>query len=199
MPNLTTHRIDQALEPVMGWFDASALYKTADRSADVDATVPFNSGRVVALGSDKKFHAGAKQLQMPVFLWSHERDADVTVGSNNDTVVKGWRGFPEGPLSGLVATGGFEFETTEYHQDTGVTYAPNDPLHAPTEDQITGADKSAAGKLFNAKHWPGGSSAALTLYTDQILGIVSDFGAGRNYNRVNVLRFWSVFLPGATG
>jgi hypothetical protein len=94
-----------------------------------------------------------------------------------------------------AAVGAYEFQTTEFDQTDGVVYAPNDALHSPTEAQITGSDKSAAGFLFNKRNWPGGNNGAITQYVDHVCGIVSR-GAVANHHRQQVITFWPVWLPG---
>ena len=97
-------------------------------------------------------------------------------------------------MSGLVAVMGLELETTEFDQT--VTYAYNDILHSPTDDQITGAtQKLQAGMLFKTKNWGGGGGGALTLYPDAICGVVSIPMYVNSLNQ-NALAFWPVFLPG---
>jgi hypothetical protein len=90
-------------------------------------------------------------------------------------------------MSGLVATGGYELQTTEFN--TALTYVPNDALTC-----------SAAGVLTNA---------AITPYTTPIVGVCSWHNnedqqqspkatgpVGTNAHGVTTLSFWPVYLPG---
>jgi hypothetical protein len=81
-----------------------------------------------------------------------------------------------GVMSAVVATGGFEIETTEYV--TTSTYHPNDLLRP-----ATGADK---GKVTPCTTSP---------YKNQnICGVVSVGSATNEYSK-STLRFWTVYLP----
>jgi hypothetical protein len=132
---------------------------------------------------------------MPIFLWNGSDHPDVyNDGTSPTTSTVHWIGVsPTGVMSGLVATGGYELQTTEYN--TALTYLVNQPLTA-----------SATGVLTNA---------AVTVYTTWICGICSSFSqgdnqqagdvqtaspgspVGRNAHGVDVLTFWSYFLPGS--
>ncbi len=88
---------------------------------------------------------------------------------------------PTGVLSGLVATGGYEIDSTEY--DTTKTYAPGDLLTAVASDSVL----ATGGVLTNA---------SAVQFVNPICGVVSS-GAHTNHNGVPTLSFWSVWLPGA--
>ena len=83
-----------------------------------------------------------------------------------------------GYMSALVATGGYEIETTEYV--SGSTYHPNDLLKAST---------GTAGLVDLAGVSP---YAAVP-----VVGCVST-GVYANKEGKNVLRFWPMFLPAGT-
>ena len=166
---------------------APIRYVAPAASTDVAGLI---TGRCAHLNASKQFELGAKILEMPIFLYKGATSLDVSTSSAN---TFGAQVFPTGHLMGLVATGGFEFETTEF--DTSDTsYAPNDPLHSPTMDQCS-SNTAQAGLLYKHKNWTGGGGGTLTLYTDLICGIVSS-GTYTNKYRVAVLAFWSVYLPG---
>lgn len=186
-----------AIDFLKGWPSQTAVDHVAKLSTNVTlARVP--SGRVVHLNASHEFELGAKGTQVAIFTIPASDDYDVANPGNGDTDPYGWTSVaPGGNMSGLAATGSFELATTEFEVASGVTYNPNDLLHSPTEDQITGSDKSVAGKLFKRKGWPGGSNAALVLYTDSICAVVSR-GAYANHYRRNVLAFWPVYLPSAS-
>ena len=99
--------------------------------------------------------------------------------------------FPKGVAVGLVATGGYELQTTEYN--TALSYAPNQLL-------TTMSTSGNEGKLTNA---------SVTQYTTWVCGVTS-FGTPKrtidtaptgpvtaNAYKVPVLTFWSFFLPAA--
>lgn len=152
---------------------------------------PVYAGRVVHLNSDGAFELGAVDMQMPIFLIQSSNSPDVSnPGGTHYTA-----GLPNLKMSGNVATGGFELSSTEF--PTGVTFAPGDLLHAPTEAEIVGSDKSAAGKLHKAKTWPGGSGA-LVYPKDNICGIVSQ-ALSTDMNGQSVVKFWSTYTPGNSG
>ncbi len=181
---------EHALDHLKGWPSPSAIDAVAKKSANVTLD-PVYGGRVAHRNASNEFELGAKNHQMPIFLIQGSDSFDVSnPGGNNWFAIA-----PAGHMSGLVATGAYELETTEYDQTTGVTYAANDLLHSPTEDQITGTDKTAAGKLFKRKGWPGGSNAALVLYTDSICAIVST-GTRVNEHRQHVLAFYPFLICG---
>ena len=164
----------------------------------------FNNGVPIPV-----FEMGASVTQMPIFLRNGTSGYDTTnpgvpagtplggsggvAGSPGSGVVPAWVSVrPTGKLSGLVATGGFELETTEF--DTAQTYAVNDPLRA-----VTSNTNANAGKLTNKGNTgagnPGFTASAFTVYTDTVVGIVSR-GKYVNKRGKQALAFWSFFLPG---
>ncbi len=192
-----------AIDFLKGWPSPSAVDKTAALSSNV--TGKALSGRCVHLNSSGQFELGAVGTQMPIFLIPASTDYDVSNPAPVGSLYTWTALLPAGVLGGLVAVGSYELETTEY--DTGSTFHCNDPLHSPVEAEITGADKSQAGMLYNAKKWTGGSSAAIAAYTNNICGIVSGgnihsdtptTGVRVNQLKANVLPFWPYFLPGSS-
>jgi hypothetical protein len=87
---------------------------------------------------------------------------------------------PAGILSGLVAIGGYELETTEF--DSVQTYLPNEPLRAVRSDSAANA-----GTLTNQ---------GVVLYTNLVCAVVSR-GKRTNHHGKTVLSFWPVYLPGS--
>jgi hypothetical protein len=146
------------------------------------------------------FEMGANLTKMAIFLWPSHSDFDVSnPGVPAGTVLGGttanppgwvpWR--PTGKLVGLVATGGYELETTEF--DTAQTYVINQTLRA-----VTSNTDANAGKLTNQNASGGqgfASPGVNVVYTDSIVGVVSR-GAYTNSNGRSVLAFWPVYLPG---
>lgn len=148
-----------------------AVYAVGGRCVHVDPTAGT-------------FKLGCTGVQMPLFLIHGPTAFDVA----NDGGTAWQAGFPKGDIAAVVATGGFELDTTEF--DTASTFHPNDLLKSPDTSQITpGAGVADAGRLYNAKKWAGGGNGALTLYTDTSVGLVSR-GTRVNDHRVNVLSFW---------
>jgi hypothetical protein len=182
------------LNYLKGWFEAAALDFAAKLSSTVDNTATPYGGRVLHLNSSGAFEMGAKGIQMPIFAHQGWLENDVANYGGAATSPYGWQSIaPTGVQSGLVAKGAYELATTEFYQADGVAYAPNDLLKAPTEDQITGADKSAAGMLFGRKYWPGGGNATFTLGTDSFCGQVSRGIMPPEYNhRTPALALWPI-------
>jgi hypothetical protein len=189
-----TMYFQHALDWLKGWPSPTAVDFSAKISALVTSTRVYG-GRVAHVNDSQQFEMGHSGGQMPMFLIQGLGDFDVTNASAAGAL--GWTAIsPIGNMSALVAVGSYELQTTEFDQTS--TYHASDPLHAPTEAQITGVDKSAAGLLYNARNWPGGSHAALAYGTDSICAVVSR-GAGVNANRQNVLSFWPYFYPAPAG
>ena len=191
---------EEALTPIKGWFDEAALDIEGTLSADVEYAVP--GGRVLhvnavnAVGKKQvpEFKTGVEGTAMAIFAIQASDAFDV---SNPGVTAKG--NFvhqaiaPTGIMSGLVATGAYELQTTEF--DTTNTYAPNDLLTAEDDD----IDRTVGGLLSNENAggtpltvpWAGGGT------THAICGVVSR-GVFNNEHGVSALHFWPVYLPGTT-
>lgn len=186
----TTYDYTHALNELKGWPFGSVL----DFRAKLDTAVTGNAyaGRVVHVDATSgAFQLGAKITQMPIFLRKSSTAFDVSNSSGNDWTAVA----PVGWMTGLVATGGYELQTTEYATADAASMVPNAILHAPTEDQCTAAGGVAlAGQLHATKSYASGGGS-LTLYTDLVCGVVSRAVAKNNYG-VNVVSFWPVYLPG---
>lgn len=189
MPGQVAQMFEQALDAIKGWFHLSAL----DKSAPLEPTLltgatSVPAGRVAHLNNSGQFELGGSGTQMPIFLWNGKDHPDVyNDGTSPVTSVVHWYGIsPTGVMSGLVATGGYELQTTEY--DSTLTYTPNQFLTA-----------SATGVLTNA---------SVSTYVTWICGLTSwhvqgkqqDAAAtspeGTNAHGVSTLTFWTYFLPG---
>jgi hypothetical protein len=187
-----TQMFTHALDHLKGWPSPSAVDFVAKLSANVTVPDSAYGGRVVHLNNSKEFELGAKVTQMPIFLIQGSNEFDVANPGDGASSPHGWTAIaPAGWMSGLVAIGAYELETTEFKTDD--TYNPNDILHSPTEDQVS--TKTDAGKLFRVKNWSGGGGGAFTVGTDLICGVVSR-GKKLNHHRVSVLSFWPVYIPG---
>jgi len=190
MPGQVPQMFEQALDTLKGWFHLSALDKSAKLAASLlDSATEVPAGRVAHINVDGEFELGGDGTQMPIFLWNGKDHPDVY---NNGTspvtdVDHWWAVAPTGVMSGLVATGGYELQTTEF--DDQQVYAPNDPLTGDADGILT--------------------NVGALQYTDWICGIASwhvqgdnqsaaaTSPVGENAHGVTVLSFWTYFLPAA--
>jgi hypothetical protein len=183
---------EHCLDELKGWPDESALDFDAFLSANVTVD-PVYGGCCVHVNQQGEFELGIGNTDMGIFLLAGSHELDVAnPGGNNWTPIA-----PTGKMSGLVATGAYELETTEFYQTgTGTPqYPPGTLLTSPTEAMVTtGTDKSAAGQLFSSRSWPGGSAAAIAPATDAICAVTSRMNH-INHNRVWVVSFWPVYCP----
>jgi len=174
-----------------GWWDMHALDFDAPLSSNVTID-PVYGGTCVHVNAAGAFELGHIRAKMPIFLIQGSQEHDVANPGGNEWYAAS----PTGKQSGLVATGGYELETTEFYNPGNVAYVPGDCLHAPTEGQInTTPGKVFAGKLFKARSWAGGSAAVIYPTTDSVCGIVSRANHV-NHHRVPVLSFWPVWAWG---
>lgn len=174
---------DHTLDAVKGWFHMAALDFTAKLSASETGSAYVFAGRVVHLDSSGEFRLGCTGSQMAIFLLQNNTDSDV----NNAGGGVWYPIAPAGNLTGLVAKGAYELETTEF--DNTQTYYPNDYLRCDT------ASAEVAGKLTN--------SGVRTLENagsnpTAIVGVVSRPARKRQSDRNYVLSFWPVYKPGKT-
>ena len=170
---------EHGLDVAKGWFEPSALDFSAKLSDNVIFEVP--RGRVVHLNSSGEFEMGVATTEMGIFLLNGSEDFDVSnPGITPSGLFMHQAISPAGNMSGLVATGAYEIESTEFL--TSLTYAPNELLTAGSSNTV----EATGGLLTNA---------AVTLYTTPVCGVVSR-GEFTNANGVSVLAFWPVFLPG---
>lgn len=159
---------DHELNPLKGWPSPYALDKSAKIVSAVEAA-KINRGLCCSLDSNGKFVRGCPNGAMPIFAFPGGMDFDVDSDYGN---ISG------GVLSGLVATGGYELQTTEFK---GTGFVPNAVL---TADDGSG-DDADKGKL---KTTTLGSS-------DMIVGVVSGVGTPKNEHGKQFLTFWPVYLP----
>jgi hypothetical protein len=181
----TRQMFDHTLDAIKGWFHMAALDFTAKLSSNVTVDVVY-AGRCVHLNSSGEFELGCTGSQMPIFLLQNSDDNDV---SNSG----GTRWYPIGPagnITGLVAKGAYELETTEF--DSANTYAPNEYLRCKSSSNSS----TDGGLLTNASVSvleDGGSNPTA------IVGVVSRGVRKRQSDRNNVLAFWPIYKPGKTG
>lgn len=186
MPSSPSLMFEHMLDPKKGWPSPTALDYDAKISANVTFDVP--RGRVVHLNSSGEFEMGVDQTSMGIFLFPGSLDFDVqNPGTTPGGLFMHQAIAPTGKISGLVAKGGYELESTEF-DDTN-TYVPGDLLTAGTSNTVL----ATGGVLTNDGT---GSHGDVKQYVDPVCGVVS---AGRHLNEhsVPVLRFWPEWLPGA--
>lgn len=179
MATMFDHLLDVVGGPVPG--TPYALMKAA-KIASGQTAAYFLAGRVVSLDSNGDFVIGAEapaaggaSLPMPMFLVNSYNDFDVA-GDAGNIVGADSAGTNTPKLSALVATGGFEIETTEYTSATNLV--TNRPLTA-TAAQL--------GKLTVA--------TALSGTPGTIVGIASAAVAASHRGSTNlVARLWTTAL-----
>jgi len=189
---------EHALDVLKGWLPGNmgSLDYSAKLSDDVTFTVP--RGRVAHIQQDGdgsiRFHMGVSGKQMAIFLTQGAADFDVTnPGTTASGLFMHQAIAPTGVLSGIVATGGYQVETTEF--DTTRTYAPNELLTADADDTTlaTGGvlDNKNSGAVALTVPWAGGGT------TNAVCGVVCE-GKKTNCHGVSVLNLWPIYLPGTT-
>lgn len=182
---------EHALSHPKGWFQPSALDFSAKLSPNV--TIVAYGGRVVHVNAAGEFEMGIANTQMAIFLLQADTDFDV---SNPGTTPAG--NFmhqaiaPAGNMSGLVATGGYELESTEFDTVPSLAYAPNQLLTALADN----TDQDTGGVLSNDRAGAGGSTGVVRQYVDPACGVVSR-GQFKNEHNVDVLAFWPIYMPAA--
>ena len=206
MPSAVAQMFEQALDVVKGWpGDLHALDHTAKLAdALLTGVTAVPAGRVVVIDDNGEFVINRSvaggvthfRTAMPMYLWQGKNDPDVyNDGVSPVTSTQHWIGIsPTGKMSGVVATGGFEIQTTEF--DAEQTYLPNQLLTA-----------SAAGVISNQSavqftNWICGVCSSHVNADNQSvgLGVYSDPAGGpvgNNAHGVETLTFWSYFLPAA--
>ena len=164
-----------------GWWDEAALDFSAKLSANVTFDVP--GGRVVHVNAQGEFETGVGETDIAIFLIQGSDAFDV---SNPGTTPSGLfmhrAIMPGGDMSGVVATGAYEIESSEF--DTSLTYDPSDLLTATVDN----SDSTVGGVLTNVGTGGGGD---VEQYVDPVVGVVSR-GSFNNEHGVPILAFWPV-------
>jgi len=158
---------DHELNALKGWPSPYAVDKVANLYSG-DAVI---AGQVMSLEVGGSFRPGLAVDSVGIFALQNSTDFDVV--SDDGGMVGGPGGVAR--MSGLVALGAYELESTEF--DSSKTYNPNALLTSP----VPGA--ANAGRLTLGTKW-----------TDTVCGVVSD-GVVTNCSAVDVLRFWPTWLP----
>ncbi len=163
MPGTITppQMFDHELNPVKGWPSPYGLDKSGPFASDAEQAA-IKAGMVVQLDATGKFTRGCANGAMPIFAFPNGLDFDVASDKGN---ISG------GNLVGLVATGGYELETTEI---SGAGFAPNVPL---TPDATTGLVKATT--IGSA---------------DMVVGVCSGETFTNEFKKT-FLRFWPVYMP----
>ena len=183
---------EQALDTKKGWFHMAALDKSAPLGAALlAAATDVPAGRVASIDANGEFQLGngGNGTAMPIYLWNGNDHPDVLndgvspVSGNTNWVAIA----PTGIMSGLVATGGYELQTTEFDSDQ--TYAINDLLTADANGVMTNSGAVQFTSWICGVCSPHGQAAV----EDAASGI--DSPVGDNAHGVEVLNFWSYFLP----
>lgn len=182
---------EHGLNPSKGWFHLAALDHAAKVSANV--SIVIYSGRVMHLNSVGEFETGVSGTRMAIFAFPSSNDYDVSnPGMTPGGLFMHQAVSPTGVMSGLVATGGYELESTEFDRTPATPYAPNQLLTAA----VANANQTTGGVLSNDRAGAGGSSGLVRQYTDAACGVVSR-GRFNNEHGVPVVAFWPIYLPAA--
>lgn len=173
MPGTITpaQMFNHELNVVKGWPSPYAVDKTKSIKSGETLLIAGRVGHIdpvadaIAVGVPD---AAGVSAPMPLFLWPNQTDFDVASDVGNisgDHIVA------------LVATGGYELESTEF---LAGTYDPGTQL---VVHNTADADK---GKLKVSA----GIATAAT-----VVGVISDKGIYTNEFRKDMIRFWPVYLP----
>jgi hypothetical protein len=191
MPNefAPSRMTDHVLNHPKGWFDGHALDYSAKISENVDFSI--NEGRVMHLNADGEFEMGISGSQMGIFALRGSASPSVT---NPGTTAAGVRiqspAFPNGTMTGLVATGGYELESSEYLDDAITGYNPNTLLTAVANNP----DSTIGGCLTSDRAADGTGTGPVRQYQEAACGVVSQ-GTKTTEHGTSVVCFWSIYLP----
>jgi hypothetical protein len=183
------------LDELKGWPDEAALDFDAFLDGPPAVTVdPVYGGACVHVNAAGHFQLGVSGANMGIFLLQGSHELDV----NNFGGSQWYQIAPTGKMSGLVATGAFELETTEFDPSMAIgSIAPGTQMTSPTEAMITtGTDKTAAGKLFSQTNWPGAATPG-TAVAGSAMAVCAVCSRTNhlNHHRVAVVSFWPVYVP----
>ena len=183
---------DHALNFLQGYDPLHSLQNAAPMAAAV--TLEAYTGRVVHLNASGEYEMGVSGTQMGIFLIPSDSDPDVT----SPTYSRGGKFMSQAPAgrnaSGIVATGGFEIETTEFDAEPAVAYAPNQLLTA----KASNTDQATGGVLSNDRNGAGGSAGAVRAYQDAACGVVSSGVSYNEHQQRDMLSLWTIYLPASS-
>ena len=182
-----TQMFTNTLDAIKGWFHEAALDHSAGFTPgqvdNASVAITYKQGMCVSLASTGLYQLGIDGTNVAIFLLNGEEDPDVANASfagSGEWVSIG----PSGTLSGLVATGGYELETTEYVDGA---YTIGAPLKS-TMTSVANPGLLQRGTVF-LENCVGSVSKA------QVLANAN--GHVKNSHGQSVLRFWPVWSPAA--
>jgi len=188
-----TRTFDHHLEAIKGWYAEGAL----DKSMLYDTTNATNivAGRVGHLDGDGLFVPGpdAGLQAMPLFLLTSASDYDVDNAAVDPDGNSIWQGVsPSNVLTALVATGGYEVQTTEFESESeaGYTYYVNTPLTAAADGKLTPATNFGTDWIVGIC-----STHEHSDWQTKGTSVASGTPLGTNAHGKSVLTFWTYFLP----
>ncbi|GIW59057.1 MAG: hypothetical protein KatS3mg087_0123 [Patescibacteria group bacterium] len=183
---------DHTLEPVHGG-QAGPLVK--HRPIEANSLSKAYAGRVGYLDNNGNVVVGAPpaKTEMPVYILRGIESPSVYDGLGTQSTPAAW--VPGGATRAilLVATGGFEVQTTEY--DTNGTYNVNTYLTVDANGFVTPAN--LANLYAVGSPWIVGVCSVhenAQNIDDPWANATSPIG--KNANRKTVLTYWTYFLPG---
>ena len=167
--------MSEYLNPIKGWHKGIANLDFVAPKAEASPRIP--SGSVCSLTAAGEMQLGLAPNAMPLFAFNASDSYDVAApdSTNNLNDVFG------ADVLTLVATGGYELQSTQIKTGAAAGMLPNTFL---TSDNPDGAQP---GKL-----------AVATLHIDGVCGQVSRIPAV-NYLGDTVVSFWSMQLPAVLG
>ncbi len=182
---------EHCMTAVKGWFEPAALDFSAKLASAV--TLQAFGGRVVHVNDAGEFEMGVTTTKMPIFLLQADTDYDVSnPGTTGGGIFMHQAISPAGNMSGLVATGAYELETSEFDKTPTAPYTPNQLLTAKNSNTV----QATGGVVSNDRAGAGGSTGRVRQYVDAACGVVSR-GQFKNEHGVDVLAFWPIYLPAA--
>jgi hypothetical protein len=137
-----------------------------------DINMEIHEGSLISLNAEGKFVLGCpagEGFNRPMPMWSCKDIANAGVIQYGGNVFAG-------NYHGLVATGGYEIETSEF--DAAATYKVNDMLMPGEAGKVTVATGAAYGAF-------------------PVVGVVSTAVDTNRTCACKTLRFWSTFIPAA--
>lgn len=166
-----------------GWpFAGPVDIKAAFSAASLAARSPVRRGSVLHLSSTGLYELGVGILQvMPLFLFHDSNEPDViNDGGDPATDFGAWLPLvPAGEAMALVGNMALELTSSQYVTGGEITYPPNTPLTSPCLGDGEGEDDETAGKLVEG-----------VIYTDMIVGFVSQGLIPNGFGTGEVLAFW---------
>jgi hypothetical protein len=166
----------QMFDHTMIELSGRSVMHALDFSAEPAATETSLAGSVCTLNSAGKFVAGLGDSVASTVHLSHNAPMAIFMiqGTNEFDANSDVGNMSGGKQSGIVASGGYEIQTTEY---VAQTYRPNDTLTF-----ATGASRgkvTLSGENYSDYH---------------LVGVVSR-GVETNADAKSVLSFWTIYMP----